>query len=388
MRSAIVSLVLFLLIVAGGIGISSRVSSQKQPAPKLPAIASVTQVSYLPVKNGTYPANVEVNGRLVARDKVEIFSEVGGTYRSGGKPFKEGVYFNKGQVLINMADREFAMNLRAQKSSLMNQITVLLPDLKSDYPESFPRWIAYLDSIDLDKALPEMPTPATDKERYFLTAKNIYNLFYSIRSQEARQAKYFIYAPFSGKVSQSNITEGTLVRVGQKLGEFFNTNSYEVEASVSLRDLPYLAIGSQVDLRSDDIGGKWSGKVLRISDVIDPQTQTIRVFIGVSGNGLKEGMYLNGTVAGAALKDVFAIDRKLLMDDNSVFVAMPSDAATSSSDSEKFLQGATLKQVSVEPIQYSDDIVLVRGLQDRAWLVNQAIPNAYDGMSVSVFEAE
>ena len=387
MRSAIVSLILFALILAGGIGISSMISSKKEEAPRLPSIENVTQVSYRIVQNSSIPAVVEVNGRLVARDRVELFSEVNGTYRSGGKLFKEGTYFKQGEVLFNMADQEFLMTLRAQRSSFMNQITLMLPDMKSDYPASFPTWSAYLDSIRPDQRLPELPQPASDQERYYLTAKNIMNLYYSIRSQEARLAKYQIYAPFSGKVSVASITEGTLVRAGQKLGEFFNPNSYEMEASVSLRELPYLQQGNTVELRSEDMPGKWTGRVLRVSDVIDAQTQTVRVFIGVNGESLKEGMYLLGTANGKALPEVVAIDRGLLNDDNSVFVAIPGQEVDSTAGGN-FLRTGTLKKVTVEPLQFADDRVMIKGLANGSWLVEQVIPGAYEGMTVSLFQLD
>lgn len=382
MRSALVSLVFVVLILGAGFGISGMISAQKKPAPKLPAATTSQQVAYRIATNDNLSAKVEVNGRLTARDRVEIFSEVSGTYRGGSKPFKEGAYFRRGEVLLNMADQEFNMNLRAQKSSLMNQITLMLPDMKADYPESFPNWVAYLDSIDLDRTLPELPEAQTDQEKYYLTAKNIQNLFYSIRSQEARMKKYRIYAPFSGKVSQSSITEGTLVRVGQKLGEFFNPNSYEMEAAVSLNDLQYIRPGSTVALRSEDIAGSWNGKVIRVSDVIDAQTQTVRVFISVSGSNLKEGMYLTGTVAGKGLTDVIAISRGLLMDDNSIFIAEEVSGATDSS-----MASGMLKKIMVEPVQYSDTEVLIKGVPNGAKVINQSIPTGYDGMNVTLFQA-
>lgn len=385
MRSAIISLVFVVLILGAGIGVSSMVSSQKKPADKLPAVANISQVSYRSVTNQSTSAQIEVNGKLTARDRVEIFSEVGGTYRSGGRLFKEGAYFRKGEVLLNMTDQEFMMNLRAQKSSLTNQITLMLPDMKADYPESFPNWVAYLDSFSLDKALPALPVAATDQERYFLTAKNIQNLFYSIKSQEARMKKYQIFAPFSGKVSQSSITEGTLVRVGQKLGEFFNPSSYELEASVSLRDLKFIKSGSQVELTSEDISGSWKGRVIRVSDVIDGQTQTVRVFISVNGSSLKEGMYLTGTVSGQTLSDIVSIDRGLLMDDNTIFVAerdMENDSVTG-----EVIPGI-LRKLAVQPIQYSDDQVLVKGIKNGSWIISQTIANGYDGMTVKLFEVQ
>ena len=79
-----------------------------------------------------------------------------------------------------------------------------------------------------------------------------------------------------------------------------NAYTFELEAAVnaSLKST-YLRIGNQVELVvRQRRPARWKGTVSRISDVVDPATQTIKVFINVSGKDLKEGMYLSATVTG------------------------------------------------------------------------------------------
>ena len=56
-------------------------------------------------------------------------------------------------------------------------------------------------------------------------------------------------------ITEATIHPGSLVRVGQKLGELMNTNNYELEATVRLANLNYIKVGSQVTLYSDDTEG-------------------------------------------------------------------------------------------------------------------------------------
>ncbi len=395
MRSTIVSVVLAVLIIAGGIGVSSMLSSQKEPAPRIPVKARTKQVTYRTVSSQTLPTSVSITGRLSARDRIELFAEVTGTYLMGARPFKEGTYFKKGETLIRIDDREFTINLKAQRSALMNQVTLLLPDLKTDYPESFPQWQAYLNSFDLDGPLSPLPEPQSEQERYFLSAQNIYNQYYSISSQEARLEKYNMEAPFSGKVAESNINEGTLVRSGQKLGEFFNAYVYELEASVSLDELSYVKQGSSVTLRSEDIGRQWTGRVARISDVVDPNTQTVRVFVHVSGQSLKGGMYLEGEVQGRKLDDVVKLPRNLLIGDSTIFAvegiyeAPASETAPEDSAAKvnvPMIKKGLLKSHQVTPVQYTESSVFVRGLAPGTVIVNETLINAHDGQEVILYE--
>ncbi len=396
MRSTIISVVLTLLILAGGFGLFSILKSQKEPAPRIPPTSRIKQVRYQRVENQDLPIRIRITGPLTARDRIELFSEVGGIYLKGEKSFREGVYFKEGETMVRIDDREYTLGVKAAKSALMNQITVLLPDLKTDYPESFPQWQAYLREMSMDEPLPELPEPQSEQERYFISARNLYNQYYNIRSQEARADKYRIEAPFSGKVSSSLINEGTLVRVGQKLGEFVNPYVYEMEAAVSLKDLSYVRPGSTVSLEATDMQGKWTGRVIRISDVIDPNTQTAKLFVSVSGRDLREGMYLEGTIEGSSLAEVSEIDRSLMIDDSSLYVVVDveesplANQAASSSDSTQataptVIQGK-LQAHQVEAVQYTQNTVFVRGLPEGAYLVNEPLSDAYEGLPVALYQ--
>lgn len=395
MRSTIISVVLAVLILAGGFGLSRILQDQKEEAPRIPVSKRIPQVRYQRVENRDQSTRVYITGPLTAKDRIDLFSEVTGTYLDEGKPFKEGTYFKEGETMIQVDDEEYQMTLRAAKSALMNQVTLLLPDLKTDYPESFPQWQAYLDSMSLDEPLPPLPEPNSNQERYFISAQNLYNQYYNIRSQETRVDKYTIKAPFNGQVSSSSITEGTLVRTGQKLGEFVNPYVYEMEAAVSLRDLPYLRPGSRVTLGSDDLNKEWKGQVARISDVVDPSTQSAKLFITVSGRDLREGMYLEGYVQGRTIKDVIEIDRSVMNTDSTVMIvddiyqgSLKQKAAAdsaSSSDGPQVTRG-TLRFFTVEPVQYTKNTVFIQGIPEGTYLVNEPVADAFDGMDVALYQ--
>ena len=81
-----------------------------------------------------------------------------------------------------------------------------------------------------------------------------------------------------------------------KLGEFSSTESYELEAAVSLTDLKYIKTGDKVKLKSNNLEGSWTGKVKRINKAIDPSSQNISIFIQVTGENILEGMFLEGII--------------------------------------------------------------------------------------------
>ena len=356
----------FVLLILAAVG-SSAISGMKKPAERKVIEKVTKQVRVMPVKNSALYTQFELTGRLNAKQSVELFAEVGGTLLSNGNRFREGNYFKKGETLLKIDKEEPMLGLLAQKSSLMNQITLMLPDLKSDYSESFPAWEAYLKNLDLQADLPALPEAQSDQEKYFISARNLYNLYYTIKSQESRMKKYEIRAPFSGAVASSLIDEGTLVRAGQKMGDFMNTWTYELEAAVNESEVELLTLGSPVDLYSENSGKTWKGKISRISQIVDPATQTIKVFITASGKGLKEGMYLNGTVKGKQMQNSFEISRNLLVDQNKVFVVKDS----------------LLELVEVNPVHLTTQTAIVQGLADETLMLGEAVSGVYEGLKVS-----
>ncbi len=360
------------LIVVGALYFANYLTSQKAPPKRKEAVAKEKLAQTVVVNNEDIPTELEVQGELVAFDKIDIFAEVSGTLKATSRPFKVGSYFQKGSVLLSVDDTEARLTLLSQKSSLLNSITQMMPDLKIDYPESFQQWKTYLDQFDPEKSIQAFPKPLNDQEKFFIASRNLYTQYYNIKSAEERLSKYTINTPFSGVITQTSINTGAVVRAGQKLGELMNTGNYELEATVPLSDLKYIKEGNPVALYSDDIEGKWNGRVKRINNQVDPGTQTVKIFVDVTGKGLKEGMYLKGDIEASMVEDALRIPRRLLVNQNSVYVVHDSIL--------------TLREVDV--VKFLDESVIVRGLENGTQLLQEPIPGAFDGMKVKAHHAE
>jgi membrane fusion protein (multidrug efflux system) len=360
-------IVLGILIVVGAYAGMSWMAGLKQEAPRKARDNRTKSVAVAPVQNTTLATTLEVQGQLAAFDKVDLFSEVGGLLLSTAKPFKVGTYFAKGSPMLKIDDTESKLAILAQKSSLMNAIAQLMPDLKIDYPESYPQWVDYLNNFPLEGELPPLPEAVDEREKLFLAARNLFTQYYNIKSQEERLSKFTIYAPFSGVLTATTVHPGTVVRVGQQLGSFMATGNYELVATVPLGDLNYIKVGNAVSLHSEDVAGQWNGQIKRISDQIDPASQTVQVFVGVRGKDLREGMYLRGEVAAKSVAAAYRMERDLLVNQNQVYE----------------LQDSVLRLRAVEVVKVEPEHVIVRGLPDGLMLLHEKVPGVYDGMKVA-----
>lgn len=364
----IVSTLIGLAILALGYVAMQYLVNQKEAPPKREVAKRIKSVKTVRVYNEAIQTELDVQGQLQAYNKISLFSEVGGTVQETGSPFKEGVYFKKGAVMLRIDDAEARLNLQAQKATLMNAIATMMPDMKIDYPDNFPAWESYLAEFSVDDAIKTLPESSSQREKLFVAGRNLYTQFYNIKSSEERLSKYVLYAPFSGVLTSTAINKGALVRAGQQLGELMATNYFELVATVPLSRLDFLKPGGTVQLFSEDTDGRWTGKVKRISDQIDPGSQTVDVFIGVSGPNLREGMYLRGAAEATTIEQAVEIDRDLLVDDREVF-AVANDTLL------------RLMPVTIE--KYNRETVIVSGLPDGTELLTSTLAGAYDGMRVN-----
>lgn len=369
MKPRQITIVLAVLVIIAGVVGKKKLAAAKEDPKKNEHFDYVKGVKSITVANGDVQSGIDVTGKLVGNQKVELFSEVQGVLLSGSKLFKEGVSYSKGEVIFQLDANEAKMALLAQRSAFLNLLISALPDIKIDYPNDFGAWNSYAEQLNINKDLAELPTTSTPKLKNFLSIKNIYNQYYSIKSAEARLDKYVITAPFDGVVSVANINNGTLVRAGQKLGEFLSTAEYELEAAISVNDIELVNVGDSVKLKSNDMNGAWNGVVKRVSDKIDPATQTLKVFVRVAGNRLFEGMYLSGRIKAGVISNAVELPRKALVDGNNVFMIQ---------------RDSTLARVPIKIEKYSDNTVIVTGAENGTRILEEAFNGAYNGMKVSI----
>ncbi len=359
------SILLGIVVLIAAFGITAVLASMKE-APERKAIEDHRViVPTVEVINSNLQTEVSVIGKISGKEKIEIYSEVTGILEKTPKSFLEGISYNKGEVLLKLNSEETYMNLVSKRSSLLNLIIKVLPELKFDYPDSYNQWKNYLDNFDIEKNTTALPKPFNNQEKYFIAGQNIYQTYYDIISMETRYKKYNIYAPFNGVVSNCNIKPGTLVMAGQKLGEYFNPYIYDLETEIKLSDISFINVGDTVPLISDNINYNWQGIVNRISKTVDNKTQTVKVFITVKGDNLKEGMFLSGTVKTNTFNNAYELPRKLMVNNNQVFTV-----------NDNKIQSQTFQIVNMK-----ESSAIVTGLEDGT-IISQKTKGIYNGMNV------
>lgn len=367
-RKIILSVLGILLIMLSIYAAQAIISSRTTPTSRPSKVVKTVFVDT--VNNTTIPIIVPANGTLVARNRVELYSEVQGVFQRSGKLFKPGQKYSRGERIITIDAAEYRASVQSAKSNLYNLITSIMPDLRLDYPEVSPKWQAYLTSFDLNDVTPPLPEMPDEKERYFISGRGILTSYYNVKNLEERLAKYTIRAPFNGVLTEALVTEGTLIRSGQKLGEFIDTGVYELEVAISKTFSDLLEIGEEVELSNLEGTRTYQGTVSRINARVDQNSQTITAFIEVRDPSLKEGMYLEANLNAKEEQDAIMIDRGLLLDNDQIFVVRDS----------------ILDLMDVNPVYFTDKSVVLKDVPDGVTIISRPVVGAYAGMLVKVYE--
>lgn len=346
------------------------IDSKTTPAPRPNRVVKTVFVDT--VQNTSIPIVVPANGNLVARQRVELFSEVQGVFKRGNKLFKPGQAYRAGELIIGIDAAEYRASVQSAKSNLYNLITSIMPDLRLDYPEVSPKWQQYLSGFDMDKVTPALPEMTSEKERYFISGRGILTSYYNVKNMEERLAKYNIRAPFAGVLTETLVTEGTLIRSGQKLGEFIDTEVYELEVAIPKTYSDLLRIGEAVELTNLERTQSYTGRVARINSRVDQTSQTITAFIEVRDRSLKEGMYLEASLSAKEEPDAIEISRSLLLENDQIFVVRDS----------------VLDLMDVKPVYFTDKSVVLKAVPDGTTIVSRPVVGAYAGMLVKIFQGD
>ena len=359
--------ILFILgfvVIALSFQLSKKIANSNPP-PRRQAEKVVKNVFTKEVKNGSYNVQIPSNGLLEAYQRIKITSRVQGLMQTINPLFKSGQSYKKGQVLVQIASSEFNSNVIAQRASLYNLITSVMPDLQLDFPQAYQSWKTYLKEFDVEKATPPLPDMDEDV-RLFISGRGIISSYYSLQNLEKSLTFYTIRAPFDGVLVAANVTEGSLIRPGQELGDFIAPDHYELKVALPKSYVEKIDVGATVELKSIDTQKKYTGTVSRINAKVNTETQSVEVFIRVSSSELKEGVYLEALIGALEFNDVVALDRGLLSGDQELYLV----------EDDKLV----LKKVEVA--HFTDSHAIVRGLKDGVVVVAQPIIGAYQGMEV------
>lgn len=365
-KRQIIIIIVAVVVLVGSYAASEFLATLKEEPVirKPPAVKKFVETS--PVRYSDLRTTVDSYGRVENAQSLDLTSEVSGRMTQGNVRLKEGQSFSKGDLLFTIDNEEATLNLKAQKSNFLRDIAGILPDFKIDFSSNYETWQSYFNQLDTDKKFPALPETKSEKEKTFLATKGIYSSYYTIKSAEARLQKHRYYAPFTGSIMEVVMQSGSFVNTGTRIGKILRIGSHELKVSVETKDIPWIQVGSPVQIFSKESQQSWDGEVNRISDYVNQNTQSVDVFVSIFSNGQKiyDGQFFKASVPARTVKNGMIMPRNAIYNGSEVFV----------------LQDSLLKVRNINVIRLTDENAIFNGLNEGDELVVEPLLGAYNNM--------
>lgn len=312
-------------------------------------------------------SKIHFTGRVIPKDRLELFAEVFGILENGTKSFKSGTKFYKDDVLMKIDDREQKQAVLNQKSQFQSLLAKTLADISLDYANEYDAWSNYLSEMDINNDLKSLPTSENRSFNLFINGRGINASYYAIKQNEVRLSKHTIIAPYDGVLTESTIDSGTLVRANQRVGEFIKTGSYEIEASINADERFFIRVGDIVQITIEGSNSQiLSAKIDRINSKIDPTTQTLLTYLEIKGDNILSGQYVSGNIKGRSFDNAQKIASKSLVRNDKVFLSKNSIA--------------TIHPIKV--LVTGSDSIIVQGLKLGDLIIDEFRDAAFEGTKV------
>lgn len=371
-RKHIITIIGIILLI-GAASVSTYTMLENKPVPakgiKKEKVLSIKaeKARFVDIEN-----NQVYHGRVNAAQTFILSTEVAGRILPTYVALKEGNTFRKGQKLIHIFDNDVEATLKSQKSSFMNTIASVLPDIKIDYKSEYQKWYDFFKSVKINQPLPELPQINSDQERFFLASRSLITEYFAIKQAEINLSKYNIYAPFNGTFKSVRLEPGSIASPGTEIGVISRTDALEVIVEVEPANAKWVKTGDKVQVITESSDhSSIVGQVSRKAKVVDPQSQTIKIYVKIrpkSNDQIFEGQFVYVEFKGDELKDVVELPREAITDSKYIFI----------------VKDHKLHQKEIEVIKKNGDSYYIQGLTKDDVIVTESIFNGKEGMPVNI----
>jgi len=304
-----------------------RPEAKKQAIPE-----TIVRVDVIQASESSYPIVVNANGTIEAETRGDLVAQISGEIVEVSENFKTGGSFKKGDVLIQVDQRDFRANLSQSLASL-SQAQASYSQEKANAKQAELDWKRLGNTTSAPPLVARKPQLAAAKAQ-LESAKAAY------QTAQLNLSRTTLKAPYDGRMIERRAVLGQFVTVGTPVAEVFATDGVEVRLPISQNEFNQLGLDSFTDasqsaeydvVLSSAIGiqdYQWQAEITRTDSTFDINTRQIDIIAKVqdpfgkkSGQpGLKIGQFVTARIQGRVIDDVFVIPNKSIREGSYVYV--------------------------------------------------------------------
>ena len=367
----IVGVAVLILLIAGAITLIGRESHERALAKEtergtVPTVAVVHPVAEKPEEELVLP------GSLLAYEDSPIYARTNGYlvrwYKDIGSRVQEG------ELLATIDTPEVDQELN-QARAARQQIVAQLELAKI----SAERWenLRKSDSVSAQEA--DAQTSGYKQAQANLAAADA-----NVKRLEQLEGFKKVYAPFSGVLTKRNVDPGALINAGagvagRELFDIARVDPLRVYTSVPQAYAPFIKVGAKTTVTLQEFPGqKFSAKIARTAEAIDPNTRTLLTEVDVPN---KDGKLLPGSFGEVHFAVGSNVDK----------VTVPINAMLFRAEGPRLAVVGADKKVQLRPINigrdYGTALEILGGVTVADLIITNPSDSLEDGQVVNIAPA-
>lgn len=341
---------------------------------------AVASVRVAPVRSQSVQLDVHSQGRVQASRKVSLSAAATGPVSWISPSLRAGGYFAADEVILRVDSADYETALERARSALAQAET----DARHAREEYERNSALAAQRLISESQLRDLQRQADNSAGRVRDAQG------AVDQAELDLRRSEIRAPFATIVESTSIDLGQHVGRGQELAVLLSADEVEVRLPLALNQLSYLDVplGVRGEL-SDELSPKvkisgrlgdsiqqWEGRLVRMEASIDVASNSVQAIVRVdqttAGIPLPIGLYVEASIVGKEVDDVFVLPREAVRGNSRVLVV----------DTENRLWFRDVEILRLE----NDRVVLSAGLEDGERICLSPIQAIIEGMRVNVVD--
>lgn len=374
------------IIVLSSLVFAAYLVSSNPPSTKRgrPSTAPQLSVQIQKLTLADLAVTISSYGTIKPRTQSKLLPQVSGQIINISPKFREGGFFEQGDVLVQLDQRDLLAEVKISQASLFSAKQSLSEE-QARVEQAKQDWQRLGNSEDA-------PDLVLRKPQLLAAQATVYSAEAGLAKAELALERSNIVAPYTGRILSKSVDVGQVVSVGTELAEIYAVDYVEIRLPLKNKDLPYMVLPENsrfqdesvnqqpaVTIHSDlSVRQTWYGKVVRTEGAFDQDSQQLFVVAqiddpyGKNENGglpLKIGQYVSAEIKGKVIEKVLTIPNKAIYQGSYVYV----------------VEGNILKRKNITIAWQNDDVAVIQdGLEAQQLLVLTPLGQVTSGTIVSI----
>lgn len=370
-----------LLALAAGVALAVLVLATKPAPPVDDYVRPATTVRTVIANKKAEHLIVKSQGTVEPQTESQLIPEVSGRVIWMSPSLVTGGAFEKGAALFRIDDADYSSAVEKSKAALTRS------NIEREHAGEE---LARLQKL-MGQNLASQSQLDEAQRRYRVADANLTESEITLEQARRDLSRTEIHAPYKGLVRAEQVDLGQFVSRGNAIATIYATDFMEVRLPVASRQLAYLEVSTNDNLKMDPPAavsistqlGKtrfiWNGELVRGEQEVDARSRMLYAVARFRNEPSEDvapllvGMFVQAEIQGRLIDDLVRLPRSSIRDPDQVLVV----------DADNRLR---FRQVTVLRVE-DDEVLISAGLEDGELICVSPLQTVVDGMRVQAVEA-